>query len=139
MPPRIPGILATSGDPSQAWAAAGAGANAFLAKPILGLADFQSALLAVLPSDRQPPLGRALPSGAVPCDPRAPRDDLAHPAALLAEGRHRLAYTTGFIGGVARASGDVALAEAARVAVASGTPGPLAQALRKRLDVPLPF
>ncbi|HVG47143.1 MAG TPA: response regulator, partial [Rubellimicrobium sp.] len=132
--PRIPAILATSGDPDQAWAAAAAGADGFLAKPIPGLAAFQTAVLAHLPLHRQPPARRPLAPGAIPPDPQALRDDLTHAATLLAGARPRLDYITGFLTGVARNAGDRPLAEAAQAAAASGTPGPLAQVLRQRLD-----
>jgi len=132
--PRIPAILATSGDPAQAWAAAQAGADGFLAKPLPDLVAFQAALLAFLPPDSQPPTRHPLPPGSLPPDPQALRDDLARAASLLADDRPSLEYVAGFVGGVARSAGDEPLARAAKAAAMSGTPATLAQALRQRLD-----
>lgn len=132
--PRLGTLLATSGDPAQAWAAGDAGADGFLPKPIPSLAAFQSLILSRLPADRQPPARRPLAPTPVAPDPQALRDDLLLAQALLGTPDPRLDYVTNFLRGVARSAGDQPLAEAAQIAARTGRPAPLAQLLRERLD-----
>ena len=65
--PRVPVILATSGDDLAAEAAAQAGADDFLSKPFTRLAEFQSKIL------------NHLPAAEVPRGPRAMTDDHVDP------------------------------------------------------------
>lgn len=112
--PRVPVLLAISGDPDRAAEAMAAGADGFLEKPIESVAAFQQALLSRLPpgdgamdmrlaaseANRRPrpardtaaadPPGPGRPPASDPAqdriapDPIALRDDLAHAAELLA-------------------------------------------------------
>ncbi len=143
-------ILGMSGDPDGRPSALAAGAAGFLEKPVQGLHAFQ-AQLAALVNRAAPPGGAAVvwSEGERPQpDPLALHDDLVHAAALLAEGPSQAgdaAYVAGFVRGLARASGDAALedaaiegAEAARRGTA-GAPatGRLARLLEDRLTVPV--
>ena len=112
--PRIDVILATSGDPDLSDDAIAAGADGFLEKPIEGLAAFQSAILAHLPADRQPPAPRAISDEVVTPDPVALRDDLSHVAEVLKSGTDeaRVEYVTQFLTGVALSSRDADLERA---------------------------
>jgi CheY-like chemotaxis protein len=111
--PRIPAILATSGDPALEGAARRAGADGFLPKPVLSLSQFQAALLARLPAGRPVPLS---PECVAP-DPAALRDDLAAARALIGRA-DRTAYLTGFLRGVARSAGDTPLSDAVEAVAA---------------------
>ena len=105
--PRIDVILSMSGD-TNAQAAMDAGADGFLEKPVQSLAVFQSAILAHLPADRQPPSPRPVVDETIRPDPVAYRDDLHHVAEVLndAKADASLAYVTQFLGGVARSAQD---------------------------------
>lgn len=106
--PRIDVILGLSGDPGAEDLATRAGADGFLEKPLGRIAEFQSAILSHLPSERQPPGPRALDTEEVAPDPIALRDDLAHAADVLgtdADAR-TLDYLTQFLGGLARSVDD---------------------------------
>lgn len=113
--PRVPVILGTSGDPETEVRARDAGADGFLHKPVSRIADFQAALLAHLPPDRQPPGPRALPDDRIDPDPVSYRDDLTHAAEVLGKdtASQSLDYVAQFLGGVARSAGDAPLSEAA--------------------------
>lgn len=113
--PRIPVILGVSGDEFAGGVALAAGADGFLAKPISSLAAFQTAILAHLPADRQPPGLRLVSDAEVTPDPMAYRDDLAHAAEALGDGTDTvmLDYVAQFLGGVAHAARDDALSDAA--------------------------
>ena len=141
--PRIDAIIAISGDDSLEGAALAAGADAFVAKPILGLAAFQAAILGALPPGRGPRGPRPLPEGGVDPDPVALRDDLCHAAEILSRGgASGLDYVAQFLGGVAKGVGDEGLATvtdalgAARAAGEDGTleAADLAAALLDRLE-----
>ncbi len=113
--PRIPVILATSGDEFAENLALAAGADGFLCKPLTSLAAFQTAVLSRMPADKQPIGLRRLPDEEVEPDRLAFQDDMAHAADILgdlADGK-ALDYVTQFVGGVARSAQDNALAEAA--------------------------
>jgi CheY-like chemotaxis protein len=111
--PRLPAILATSGEESLREEALAAGADAFLAKPIASLASFQAALAGALGLSSAGP--RPVSAERIEPDPLAYRDDLTAIADLLAgEGAARsLGYAAQFLSGIARSAEDAPLAEAA--------------------------
>jgi CheY-like chemotaxis protein len=125
--PRVPAIIATSGDADAAAAALAAGADRFLAKPIESLAAFQDAILALLPDQ---PRGVA-PAGAEAAyspDPAALRDDLARAAALLApDAEGDLDYVARFLSGLAVSAHDPDLRIAAEALLKDRATGPLAR------------
>lgn len=110
--PRLPAILATSGDSAAQEKALEAGADAFLPKPIVSLADFQSAIIKAL--DMENGFGAHSTEEVVP-DLLAYQDDLALASECLGEGSEpkTLAYAAQFLAGVARSADDAPLAEAA--------------------------
>ena len=115
--PRIEVIFGSSGDLSLEQAALEAGADAFLAKPIPTLADFQTAILSLLPSERQPPGPRSLDTQAIRPDRLAYRDDLSHAEQVLdaeAPTPDELCYISRFLEGVAKSAADGKMAKAAR-------------------------
>ena len=114
--PRIGVILGMSGDDGAKAQAMAAGSDGFLGKPLTSLAQFQETILSRLPADRQPIGPRIVPEGELCPDPVAFRDDLAHAADILTEGRdgHTLDYLAQFVGGVARSAHDEQLEHAAR-------------------------
>ncbi|SHG54404.1 response regulator [Cognatishimia maritima] len=109
--PRVEALLAMSGDAHLGPAARAAGADRFLAKPLMSLAAFQQAVLGVLPRDKQPDVLRALPVSKIVPDHIAFLDDLSHAADLLigTPDRATLSYVAQFLSGVARSAGDTAL------------------------------
>lgn len=113
--PRVPVILATSGDDLLRGEALDAGADDFLPKPTNSIAAFQAAVLAHLPPESRPNGPRPVQMGKVSPDALALRDDLQHVAELLSRepDDDTLDYLTQFLGGIARSAGDSALAEAA--------------------------
>lgn len=123
--PRINVILGTSGDPGAAKAALDAGADGFIAKPVAQMAQFQSAILAHLPRERQPVGPRSLSQDVIQPDPVAYRDDLVQVVEVLnrADDRVTLAYLTQFLGGVARTAGDDPMADAVAEVMASSDAG----------------
>ena len=109
-------ILGISGDTGGRELAQNAGADGFLAKPIVSLAAFQSAVLAHLPADQRPRGPRSLAQDEVSPDPVALRDDLTNISEILTTSAHdakALAYVAQFLGGVARLAQDAPLAQAA--------------------------
>ena len=128
--PRVTAVLGTSGDPDAEARAAQAGADGFIAKPVSSLAAFQEAILRHMPPEAQPPFPRVLPKEHVEPDRIAFRDDMAHVASLLEEGREggaapdeRLrSYLSQFLAGVARSAGDADLDAAARDLASDGVP-----------------
>jgi len=127
--PRVAVILGLSGDDNSEATALDAGADGFLAKPIVSLAAFQNAILSNLPPERQPLGPRPMTDEAVEPDLLAFRDDMAHAAEVLgeAEDEKALDYLAQFLGGVARSVGDAPLASAAtRLAETRKTGGPIA-------------
>lgn len=132
--PRISVILGTSGDPSVESQVMKAGANGFLDKPIGSLAAFQSAILAHLPADRQPPGPRLLSDEVVSPDLVAFHDDLSHVAEVL-NGRGdrsgKVDYVTQFLHGVAQSAEDRDLEKAAAQLAALKSKGaPLESSIR---------
>ncbi len=113
--PRIPVILATSGDDGAADAAIAAGADGFLAKPLSQLGEFQQAVLERLPNEEHPTGLRAVSKDHVDPDTIALQDDLARVARVISEGvdPDTADYLAQFTTGIARSSKDAALEEAA--------------------------
>ncbi len=120
--PRISAIIGMSGDDGSEQVARDAGADAFLAKPIATVGQFQEVILSALPSMR--PMLHAVSDDQVTPDRLAVRDDLARVAAVLAETDDAAthAYVAQFLGGLARSAGDVEL-EAAAAELAGGGRG----------------
>ncbi len=142
--PRVPVILATSGDQFVEDAAIAAGADGFLAKPVTSLAVFQNAVLSRLPAEQRPMGPRVINDEVICPDPIAYQDDMAHVADVLserAEGR-TLDYVAQFVGGVARSAQDTILAQAAeslararkRGGPVAGDTARIAGLVRERLD-----
>jgi len=138
-----PVVLAISGDPEKAHACLSAGAAGFLAKPVTSCADFLAVLRSHLPDPRggeaaAPPLRLPIP------DDLALREDLIFAQRRLSEAgtKEDRLYLSGFLEGLARATSDPALAEAAGALVANG-PGQawdLSRLIRQRIaDLPQPF
>ena len=113
--PRIPAIIATSGDDTLAGPSRAAGADAFLAKPVVAVAAFQELVLGCLPKDLRPTGPRSMSAEVVAPDAMALRDDLAHAADLLrtSAAPARMPYLAAFLSGLAKSSDDAALADAA--------------------------
>ncbi len=113
--PRVQAILAMSGDPQTKAAALAAGADGFLAKPIIGLAAFQESILSLLPPDRRPVGPRIVTDEQVRPDLIAYQDDIAHIAEVLEDppNEQALDYAAQFLGGVARSADDPPLEAAA--------------------------
>ncbi|QQA43244.1 response regulator [Pelagovum pacificum] len=116
--PAVDVLLATSGDPSAESSAVAAGAMQFLPKPLTSLAEFQTAILSRLPSDRQPSGPRAIPREVVDPDPLAFRDDLLSVSGLLSDlgddqSSEAVNYAVRFLAGLALSAGDTPLARAA--------------------------
>jgi CheY-like chemotaxis protein len=129
---RIDVILGTSGDTDVESAVLAAGADGFIAKPIASLSAFQSAILAHLPQDRQPPGPRLLTDEIISPDMIAYQDDLSHVASVIDgnEGSETLGYITQFLGGLARSVADDDLDQAVSAlaekhALGSSTPADL--------------
>ena len=133
--PRVPVLLATSGDDAHRTEALSSGADDFLAKPFTSLAAFQSAILAHLPPEARPQGPRAVAEGSVSPDPIALRDDLSHVAELLATAPDGAAldYAAQFLGGVAMSARDEALGRAAAELRSSRMSGAGVQSAAQRL------
>ncbi|MRX49355.1 response regulator [Paracoccus sp. S-4012] len=113
--PRVPVLLGMSGDPDSRAAALEAGADAFLAKPVESLAHFQHMILSNLPADARPLGPRLVIDDRIIPDGSALRDDFVHAAEVLAaaDSPGCIDYVAGFLAGLARASHDARLGEAA--------------------------
>jgi CheY-like chemotaxis protein len=136
--PKVPALLATSGDDTCAGAALAAGADRFLDKPVRSLAAFQHAILSCLPDDLRPigPL-HAVADGLVDPDPLAYAEDLAHAARLLdSDAAMSGPYALQLIASAAASAGDAGLAGAASRLGAGGPGAGLAAlaGLRAELD-----
>lgn len=109
--PRVPVIVATSGDDTLEPEAIENGADGFLAKPLLNIAQFQQKLLSLLPADLRPKGLRDLPTEDVDPDRMSYRDDLAHVADILSDSADTRSfdYASRFLQGVAKTAGDTAL------------------------------
>ncbi|WP_093993406.1 response regulator [Flavimaricola marinus] len=112
--PRVDAIIAVSGDPDMEAVATAAGADGFMLKPVERIAVFQSAVLSLLPTDRQPVGPRVISDDLIAPDQIAYRDDLSHVAEVLSgeEDGAAIDYLTQFLGGVARSAHDVSLSDA---------------------------
>lgn len=113
-------LLGTSGDIDGEAQVMAAGADGFLAKPVVSLALFQDLILTNLPAERRPTGPRVLPQEMIAPDPIAYRDDMAHVADVLegASDARTLDYVAQFLGGVARSAEDRELEHAAAALVA---------------------
>jgi len=133
--PRIPLIMAMSGDDSVADKARKAGADAFLAKPITSISEFQCAILSNLPAEARPTGLRSVSADEVSPDRIALRDDLAFAADLLAQqpDRQTLDYLTNFLLGIAKSAQDRDLRDVVRDVAASGKTGPPSAEVIQRL------
>lgn len=145
--PRIPVILATSGEDGMADATRVAGADGYLPKPLTSLAAFQSAILARLPAKFGVAPLRSVDDPPLTPDMLAYRDDLTRAAAVAKDGTDQktLRYLAQFLGGLAKTAGDDPLEEAATelgVALRDGTKaGPslnrIAGLIKSRLRAPV--
>lgn len=117
--PRIEVVLGISGDSFAEAEMLAAGADGFLEKPLTSLGAFQNAILTHMPADRQPPAPRPVPLDDVTPDPIAYRDDMAHIAKLLCDGRNQpaMGYLAQFVTGVARSARDQQLEDAGRTLI----------------------
>ncbi len=115
--PRVPVLLAISGDDTLASVSRHAGADQFLTKPLNYIAEFQNAILSHLPADMNPIGLREVTSEEVDPDPIAYYDDLSHVAELLDTAGTGKAdqdptpppdmnYVLQFLSGVSRSAGD---------------------------------
>ncbi|WP_102109436.1 response regulator [Oceaniglobus roseus] len=113
--PRVPVLLATSGDSHLRDRALGAGADAFLEKPIPGIEAFLGTILDRLPHPDRPRRPRPVLDEVIVADEAALLDDLSHLANLLGGDLDPagIEYLCGFLGGLGRSIGDHALTEAA--------------------------
>lgn len=118
-------ILGISGDANREAHALEAGADGFMEKPLVSLAQFQDAILSHLPADRQPLGPRAVPDGEVQPDPIAYRDDMVHVADVLedVQDTRALDYVVQFLGGVARSAQDAELLRATNALAAKRARG----------------
>ncbi|SMO32293.1 response regulator [Paracoccus laeviglucosivorans] len=123
--PRVPVILGTSGDADNRDAAMAAGADGFITKPIESLARFQQAILDALPPQARPQDPVILADDVIVPDQAALRDDLAHVAEVLAVANDDAAidYIARFLAGIARASHDRPLEDAATALARDGARG----------------
>ncbi len=114
--PRVSVILGTSGNDFAESVAIAAGADDFMAKPVVNLTMFQNTILARLPADRRPSGMRTVQTEVIRPDPIAYRDDMAHAADILggdADGK-TLDYVARFLSGVAQMADDPVLGTAAQ-------------------------
>jgi DNA-binding response OmpR family regulator len=114
--PRIPVILATSGDDTMRADALAAGADGFLPKPLSSLSIFQETILERLPNDARPKGLRLVTEDRINPDRIALQDDLAHAAAVLSKNSdaETITYLAQFLSGLARSANDKPLEEAAQ-------------------------
>jgi len=106
--PKSSVVLGMSGEPDAEAAAKAAGADAFIAKPVSSLAEFQALILSHLPEDRRPAGPRALRDEEIIPDPIAYQDDLAHIADVMgtADDGATMDYVAQFLRGIARSAQD---------------------------------
>jgi len=133
---RVPLIIAISGQPELEGAAYAAGADRFIAKPIVSIAEFRAVFTQ---SCLAPPLsetGRC----SLPPDSGALRDDRYLALDLLQGSKHadRHIFALQFIEGLARSLQDTDLLNAVHLAKQGDALRPLVDILRQRLrDQPL--
>jgi DNA-binding NarL/FixJ family response regulator len=113
--PRIPAVIATSGEEAGFAKALELGADATLLKPLKSLASFQETVLGALPEELRHEGLRLISAEEVDPDPIALKDDFAHIAEVISDASDdtTVDYVAQFITGVARTAGDSALEDAA--------------------------
>ena len=113
--PRVGVILGMSGDDRAPHLAAQAGADGCLVKPLESVMQFQQAIIAHLPQDRQIVGPRHVDEDPIRPDPAAYHEDMTHAADLLEDDKDGqvLDYVAQFLGGVAASARDTQLADAA--------------------------
>ena len=118
-------ILGLSGDADSEAVVMEAGADGYLGKPIVSLAEFQDKILSHLPKERHPSGPRPVPRDLVEPDPIAYRDDMAHVADVMesASDARTLDYVAQFLGGVARSADDSELIQATAMLAAKRARG----------------
>ncbi|WOI57426.1 response regulator [Palleronia sp. LCG004] len=123
--PRVPALLAVSGDPMQEDAAMRAGADDFLTKPFGSVAAFHAAILSRLPETAQPQGPRIVSNEIVVADPSALGDDYALIMDLLKVENDDtvMAYAASFAINLAHSTGDAELLAAGRAQQTALTDG----------------
>lgn len=113
-------VLGISGDTGAEAQVIDAGADGFMAKPVLSLAQFQETILAHLPKERRPSGPRPVSEDVVEPDPLAYRDDMMHAADIIedAADERTADYVAQFLSGVARSARDTDLEMAANALAA---------------------
>lgn len=116
--PRIDAIVATSGNDTLQEAAMDAGADLFLAKPIVSVSQFQNAVLSLLSEETRLPIAPRPSHDHVQPDPIALRDDLALAADLLRTGvdQNTFEYVANFLAGLAKSAGRAGIERLAETA-----------------------
>ena len=129
--PRVPLIIAVSGQPDLEARARRAGADRFLAKPFASVGTFRQVLAPVFFQVAQDRHTDVAPTPDTP----ALRDDLYRALDLLSDDRHpeQRAYALQFITTLARSLSDPALLAAVDVARETGATEGLATRMRTRL------
>lgn len=114
--PRVPVLLAVSGNPETRAEAMEAGAQEFLEKPLTSLAAFQATILAHMPDNLRPNGPRRVPENPIAPDRIALRDDLARLAEIISVpcSSAEASYAAQFLASIACSADDPALADAAR-------------------------
>jgi CheY-like chemotaxis protein len=113
--PRAIIVIGMSADLDAEFTALDAGADGFLAKPIISLPVFQHTILQHLPIERRPRGLRGITQETVEPDRLAYQDDLAHIIEILRKSQDTgtLDYATQFLAGIACSAEDDALHAAA--------------------------
>lgn len=129
--PRVPLIIAISGQPELEQDARNAGADRFLAKPFCSVAHFRAQLAPIFFPFRH---GEHRAEAAPP-DPSALRDDLYLALDLLSGERRGSTrdYALQFIDTLACSLSDNGMSQAVRLARAEGRIAPLVATMRERL------
>ncbi|SLN68621.1 KDP operon transcriptional regulatory protein KdpE [Roseovarius albus] len=114
--PRVNVLLGMSGDDAQQEATTNAGADGFVAKPLVNLAYFQTTILSHLDSSAQVTGLQEVGSQSIEPDQIAYQDDMSHAATLLEAQQDdtSLEYVTQFLRSVATSAGDMRLEKAAK-------------------------
>lgn len=123
--PRVEAILAISGNPETETAAMASGADGFLSKPIISMAEFQEKILSLLPAERRPAGIREVSDQEVSPDRIAYLDDMAHAADVLEDPQDEFAldYVAQFLAGVAKSAEDGGMEQAAQALAARRAAG----------------
>lgn len=114
--PRVNVLLGMSGDDTLQAAATNAGADGFLAKPLINLSYFQATILSHLGSTAQVTGLHEAGSQTIQPDQIAYQDDISHAVTLLEtpEDDTSLEYATQFLRSIATSAGDMKLEKAAK-------------------------